>query len=69
MNVDLFTVEELKRAQDIRSTSRDNLQFIQRVQDDILTDEVMARIDKATGQTNDRKYMAYRIEYVLGEVQ
>lgn len=69
MNIDLFTLEELKRAQDFRATSRDNLQFIQRVQDDILTDEVMARIDKATGQANDRKYMAYRIEYLIGEAQ
>lgn len=69
MNVDLFTVEELKRAQDLRATSRDNPQFIQRVQDEILTDEAMARIDKATGQANDRKYMAYRIEYVIGVAQ
>ena len=47
MNIDLFTVEELKRAQDIRSTSRDNLQYIQRVQDDI--DAAVRRANAAGG--------------------
>lgn len=33
----------------------------------IVTPSVMARIDKRTGQTNDREYMAYRLMYVAGQ--
>ena len=31
----------------------------------LLDEEAMAHIDKATGQRNDRDYMAYALEYVL----
>lgn len=64
MNIDLFTAEEVQRAKDIIATSRDTPQISQRIHDEIVTDEVMKRIDKQTGQANDRKYMAYRLEYV-----
>lgn len=64
MNQDLFTELEVQRAKDIIATSRDTPQISQRIFDEIITDEVMKRIDKETGQTNDRKYMAYRLEYV-----
>lgn len=62
--VDLFTSDELKRAKDIIATSRDSAQASQRIRDEIITDEVMKRIDGETGQENDRRYMAYRLEYV-----
>lgn len=64
MNQDLFTAEEIQRAKDIIKTSRDAPHISQRIHDEIITDEVMARINKGTGQENDRKYMAYRLEYV-----
>lgn len=35
-----------------------------RICSEILTDVVMARIEKYTGQKNDQSYMAYRLEYV-----
>lgn len=61
--VDLFTSDELKRAKDIIATSRDSAQASQRIRDEIITDEVMKRIDGETGQENDRRYMAYWLEY------
>ena len=64
MNQDLFTAEEIKRAKDIIATSRDSAQASQRIRDEIVTDEVMKRINKESGQTNDRRYMAYRLEYL-----
>lgn len=64
VNQDLFTADEIQRAKDIIATSRDTPQISQRIHDEIITDEVMARINKGTGQENDRKYMAYRLEYV-----
>ena len=62
--IDLYTEGEVKRAKDIIATSRDSAQVSQRIRDEIITDEVMKRIDGETGQENDRRYMAYRLEYV-----
>ena len=62
--VDLFTSDELKRAKDIIATSRDSAHASQRIRDEIVTDEVIERINHETGQENDRRYMAYRLEYV-----
>ena len=62
--IDLYTEDEVKRAKDIIATSRDSAQVSQRIRDEIVTDEVMERIDRETGQKNDRRYMAYRLEYV-----
>jgi len=59
-----FTESEVQRARDIIKTSRDSAQASQRIRDEIVTDEVMGRIDKSTGQKNDRAYMAYRLEYL-----
>ena len=42
----------------------DGAQASSRIRDEIITDEVMKRIDGETGQENDRRYMAYRLEYV-----
>ncbi len=62
--IDLFTRDEVQRAKDIIATSRDSVQVSSRIRDEIITDEVMKRIDGETGQENDRRYMAYRLEYV-----
>lgn len=62
--IDLFTAAEVQRAKDIIATSRDSTQASSRIRDEIITDEVMKRIDGETGQENDRRYMAYRLEYV-----
>ena len=62
--IDLFTAAEVQRAKDIIATSMDGAQVSSRIRDEIITDEVMKRIDGETGQENDRRYMAYRLEYV-----
>ena len=62
--IDLFTEDEVQRAKTILKSSHDSAQASQRIRDEIVTDEVMKRIDGETGQGNDRRYMAYRLEYV-----
>lgn len=62
--IDLFTAAEVQRAKDIIATSMDGAQASSRIRDEIITDEVMKRIDGETGQENERRYMAYRLEYV-----
>lgn len=62
--IDLFTRDEVQRAKTILSSSMDTVQKNKRLRDEIITDEVMQRIDCETGQKNDRRYMAYRLEYV-----
>lgn len=62
--IDLFTRDEVQRAKTILSSSMDTVQKNKRLRDEIITDEVMQRIDRETGQKNDRRYMAYRLEYV-----
>lgn len=61
MNIDLFTEDEVRRA---RKLLQESAIPHQAILDTIITDEVMARIDLSTGQRNDRRYMAYRLEYV-----
>lgn len=52
--IDLFTNDEVRRAV---GQSHDY------ILDNIITPEVMDRIRVATVQDNDRRYMAYRLEY------
>lgn len=52
--IDLFTNDEVRRAV---GQSHDY------ILDNIITPEVMDRIRAATMQDNDRRYMAYRLEY------
>lgn len=61
--IDLFTRDEVQRAKTIM---RDGPTPHARILDEIVTDEVMQRINRDTGQENDRRYMAYRLEYVAG---
>lgn len=58
----MFTEDEVKRARKIINKAA--LPH-KRIRNEILTDEVMKRIDNATGQTNDRRYMAYRLEALV----
>ena len=64
MQTDLFTADEVKRAKDILATATAPHT---RIRDEIITDDVMQRIDQQTGQKNDPLYMAYRLEYVASE--
>lgn len=57
---DLFTEKEVEAARKI-------LDHTDRVHDEIVTPEVMERINRETGQENDRRYMTYRLIYVAGE--
>lgn len=61
--IDLFTEDEVQRAKTILKASSTPHA---RILDEIVTDEVMQRINRDTGQENDRRYMAYRLEYVAG---
>ena len=65
--LDLFTAAEVQRAKDIIANSRDSAQASQRIRDEIVTEEVMERINRESGQENDRRYMAYRLEYIASE--
>lgn len=55
---DLFTLEELRAA---KGKDFDHIFNV------IVTEEVMERIAKATGQSNDRRYMSYRLEYLANK--
>lgn len=59
----LFTADEVRRAKDI--VAKTDLGEVQRKMATIVTSEVMARIDKQTGQTNDRAFMCYALEYLV----
>ena len=63
--VDLFTRKEIESAKSIvrKGGSADE------VASAVVTPSVMQRIDKRTGQTNDRRYMAYRLMHVAGQSQ
>ena len=63
--IDLFTAHEVSRARDILRTSMDTVQASRRIFEEVVTDEVMNRIDRETNQTNDRRYMAYRLEAIV----
>ena len=62
---EFLTEEELEQAQKLFDTAKPG-SFISRCVAEILQPQ-MARINKALGQTNDATYLAYAVEYVLGE--
>lgn len=59
--IDLFTDAEVKHAQAIM---RNGGIVHQKLYDDVVTDEVMQRINEQTGEENNRQYMAYQLEYI-----
>ena len=65
--IDVFTPEEVERAAEI-VREEDLGRLVSRLKNEIVTEEVMARIDRETGQENDRRYMAYRLEWVARTV-
>ena len=58
--IDLFTESEVRRAQ---AALKDGGVVNQKLYN-VVTEKVMQRIDEQTGQQNDRRYMAYRLEYI-----
>lgn len=63
--IDLFTVDEVRRAKKI---VRGSLIAMPAIRDQIVTEEVMERINRETGQKNHRDYMAYRLEYIASRI-
>lgn len=61
---DVFTLDEVQRAKRIILASMDGRQRHSRILDEIVTEEALDRINRETGQQNDRSYMAYRLEAV-----
>lgn len=62
--IDLFTDTEVKAAQEILNTSP-IWEVNHKILNDVVTEETMARIDRETGQQNDRLYMAYRLQHII----
>lgn len=60
-NDPLFTPREVEAARRLLR------QGTEAVRDAVVTPEVMARIDRVTGQKNDRTYMTYRLIHSAGE--
>lgn len=56
--VDLFLPSEVDKARGKTATE---------IEEKILTPAVMARIEKHTGQQNNRRYMAYRLSYIVAK--
>ena len=61
--IDLFTRGEVRHARTILAAGG---LVNKKLHDDVLTEDVMQRINEQTGQENNRRYMAYRLEYVAG---
>jgi hypothetical protein len=61
---DLFTRNEVQRAKVIIASSRDALQVHHRLRREVLTEEVLQRIDRATKTLNQTTYIAYRLEFI-----
>lgn len=64
---DLFTAEELDRAATLRDSCEDH-EFASRCASEIV-EPVLPRINRATGQENDARYLAYAILNALGQVR
>ena len=56
--IDWFELDEVRRAIG---------QAHDYIFDNIITEEVMVRINKESGQTNNRRYMAYRLEHIANQ--
>jgi hypothetical protein len=66
---DFLTEDEIHRAQAIYAAHRKAgtpANFSKAVRDELIAPN-MARINRALGQENDAHYLAYAVEYVLGE--
>lgn len=62
---ELLPENKIKTAWKIMSTADDDAtvgDIHQRLMDEVLTDDVMAKIDAATDQKNDRAYLAYALQ-------
>ena len=61
--IDLFTDGEIRRARAILRKAGAGSAHVQ-LMEYVVTAEVMERINRQTGQENDRSYLAYRLEFV-----
>lgn len=63
---ELFTVNELMDALRLYKECYSKGEcFASKAAEQIITDSVLARINDKTGQQNDRKYIAYLLEYAV----
>lgn len=62
--IDLFTRDEVKRAKKIMAA--ESIPHT-RLRNEVVTEEVMKRINEETRQENHRDYMAYRLEHIAGQ--
>lgn len=66
---ELFTINELKRAAELLTAcQRDGRRFNSVVINELLTAEVLARINRKTGQENDPRYLGYMLEFAVGSI-
>lgn len=63
---DFLTEAELARATVLYGELKDTGRFARTLAAEIIEPN-MARINQALGQENDARYLAYAVEYVLGE--
>lgn len=63
---DIFTDEEVERAKELFEECSPGT-FNKRVVPEII-EPIMARINKATGQENDPRYVGYMLEYGLTQM-
>jgi hypothetical protein len=64
---DLFTLDEIKRARELYTKCSPGT-FNKRVVEEIVR-PIMPRINRATGQENDERYMGYLLEYVISQLK
>ena len=63
---DLFTPEEIARARALHAEASPGT-FARRCAEEVVG-PALPRIDRLTGQGNDALYLAYALEFALGEV-
>lgn len=65
---ELFTDAEIKHAADLYARALPGT-FCENVVREVITPDVMARIDKHLGQKNDARYFGYALEYAISQSQ
>lgn len=65
---DLFTDQEIKRAAELFERAQPGT-FCTTVVREVITPEVLARIDQRLGQKNDARYWGYALEHAMMQSQ
>lgn len=63
-SIERFTRDEVQRAKSIIKTSMDDMQAVNRILAEVVTPEVIRRIDIETRQADAPRYMAYRLQHL-----